>query len=190
MEVQPTRRTDPWMWVAIVAIAALLVLLVVWLVAARSPETEEEAALPPAQEDRQPTEQAQEDGDRVVIRDRERVREVVRERPVYVYVERPDADDETQTPREVVVVPRESQQPDDHYQRIDLPARFEYEGREWIIRPGQPVRAANDDYVSTGRQIEGRTIYSRRGAAEPPQTLYLRIRSDSNIYVSYEAAER
>ena len=36
-EIQ-VRRTDPWMWVAIVAVTAFLVLLVVWLVAARSPE--------------------------------------------------------------------------------------------------------------------------------------------------------
>lgn len=191
MEVYRRRRTDPWVWVAIVAIVAIALLFIVWFATAdsrkdaqREREQQEQMAREEEQLRRQPQETADDQEDRVIIRDQERVREIVRERPVYIYEE--PREGSSDSPRSVVVVPRESEAPSGDYERVDVPGRFESNGREYIVQTGMPVRGDSDEFISTGRQADGHTIYYRRGTEEPRDTLYLKIRPDSDIYIPYE----
>lgn len=193
MEVYRRRRIDPWIWVVIVAIVAIVLLVIVWLVTAesreeaqqREQERQEQIARERQQQEPQPPQPADQDN-RVIIRDQERVREVVRERPVYIYEE--PRQGSSDSPRNVVVAPRESEAPSGDYERVDVPAKFESNDREYIIHTGTPVRGDPNEFISTGRQVDGHTIYYRRGTTEPRDTLYLRIRPDSDVYVPYEVS--
>jgi len=192
MEVYRRRRTDPWIWVAIVAIVAIALLVIVWLVTAESREEARERELERQerivrerrQEEQPDIDHTEDLDDRVIIRDQERVREIVRERPVYIYEE--SGQRESDSPRNIVVVPRESEDLPSNYERVDVPARFESNGREYIIQTGTPVRGDPNEFVSAGRQVDGHTVYYKKGTTEPRDTLYLRIRPDSDVYLPYE----
>ncbi|HOK54528.1 MAG TPA: hypothetical protein PLU88_12495 [Armatimonadota bacterium] len=188
-------RTAPWVWVIIVGIVAIALLVIVWLVAAGPPgqdeaRTPDEVTVEEEQPPEQPTTDRDHQPERVIIRDRERVREVVREQPVYVYQETTEddaAETEDDDTSNIVVVPRESQISADDYRRVDVPARFQSNGRTYIIEPGRPVRSTDEtEFVSTGRQVDGHTIYYRRGTEEPRNMLYLRLDDDSDVYIPYQ----
>ncbi|MBI2843375.1 MAG: hypothetical protein HYX78_08240 [Armatimonadetes bacterium] len=181
------RRTAPWVWAVIVGIVGIALLVIVWLVGAQSAREEqmareqlEERAL----EDETAQRPEEETTERVIIRDRERVREVVREKPVYVYIERPERQQET--PAEVVVVPQDSEAPGARYERVDMPAEFSFNGQQFVIDPGDVLQFNSEDVVSTGKRADGRTIYYEKGSDPQTGPLYLRLRPDSDLYIRYE----
>ncbi|MEN6372274.1 MAG: hypothetical protein ABFD64_09715 [Armatimonadota bacterium] len=196
MEVNRRRRTDPWVWVAIAAILAIVLFFIIWSVTTNSLEeaqrerTQREQAAekpkpqPMPQQPQQTQQPSESQGSKVVIRDQERIREIVRVKPVYIYEEPPQAN--TTAPRSVVVVPQDAQVPSSGYEKVDVPAMFTLNGMDYIIQAGVPEQGDQTEFISTGKQADGHTIYYKKGTVEPRNTLYLKLQPNSNTYIPYE----
>jgi hypothetical protein len=163
--------------------------LVVWFVAAGTRERAEDQIATPTTPGYTPettpgvppsgAPEATAPQDRVI----EREREVVRERPVEVYIqERP-----RETPR-VVVIPEGQSAParDEGYRAVDLPGEFRLFNREWKASQGTVVTADDLDLVTADQQVEGNTIYVARGDSTPYDALYIEVMGGSRNYIRYE----
>ncbi|MDO8587453.1 MAG: hypothetical protein Q7T82_10470 [Armatimonadota bacterium] len=171
----------PWAWVAM-ALGALLVILIVWLVAASNrPIPEEQYGTQPAPS---PTAPAPEVAPSAPV-----TPEVTPpapsapvEKPVRVYIyERPQA-----APR-VIAVPQGAKEPQRSkgYESVDLPGQFTLSGRDWQAAAGALITDETLLLKDNGMRVEGHVVYVADNDDKPFDALYIETASGSGKYIKY-----
>ena len=173
----------PWAWVAI-ALGALLVVLLVWLVAASTrPSPEERYGTEPT-----PSPVAPGMTPRPPVTT-ETTPETVPPAPsapedksarVYIY-EKP------QTPPRVVAVPEGVKEPQENkgYESVDLPGRFTLSGKEWQAAPGALIAEETIILKDSGMRVEGHAVYVSDDDRKPFDALYIETAPGSGKYIEY-----